>query len=131
MSFGTILKNLAKLALLVFLIWLFVVPRVTTFNDSFEEKFCKSYGQWMKYAWAIENLESEDWQDLELKEYLNLQKIVGYETPSDKNYLAKVANQWFDSAKTGDYLTGSAMGAILFVECEKFGVKIDEKYLKQ
>ena len=124
------IKTIFKIALVGVLAWLFVVPTLTGFNDSYEEKFCKSYGQWNKYAWSVDNQNSENWESLKLSEYRNLMEIVENDSPSSDNYLTKIANQWFTDSAVGDYASGTTMAAILFVECEKYGVKIDEKYLR-
>jgi hypothetical protein len=100
------------------------------FIDSYEEKFCKSYGQWNKYAWSVDKQNSENWESLKLSEYRNLMEIVENDSLSSDNYLAKIANQWFTDSAVGDYASGTTMAAILFVKCEKYGVKIVEKYLR-
>jgi hypothetical protein len=125
------IKTILKVGLALFLVWLFIVPRVTAFNDSYEEKFCKSYGQWNKYAWSVDNQNSENWESLKLGEYRTLMGIVENDSPSSDNYLTKIATQWFTDSAVGDYASGTTMAAILVVECEKNGVKIDEKYLRK
>jgi hypothetical protein len=122
------MKTIAKVAIIAFLAWLFVLPKVTSFNDSYEEKFCKSYGQWNKYSWAVENQNSENWQNLEYDEYSKLKKIVREDSPSDDNYITKIATEWFSDSLIGDVAAGRTMAAILVVECEKNGVTIDDKY---
>ena len=99
------IKTIFKIALVGVLVWLFVVPTLTGFNDSYEEKFCKSYGQWNKYAWSVDNQNSENWESLKLSEYRNLMDIVENDSPSSDNYLTKIANQWF---------TDSAVGCLLY-----------------
>jgi hypothetical protein len=123
------MKLTTKIAITALLIWLFVIPKITSFNDTFEEKFCKSYGNWVKYSWAVQNQYSDNWQSLSDNEYTNLQKLVNRDLPTGSNYIKRVANEWFRASEAGDYSTGSAMGAVLFVECKKYGVKIDKKYL--
>ena len=124
------IKNLFKVAVAAFLIWLFVIPTVTGFNDSYEEKFCKHYGQWNKYAWSVTHQNSENWQNLEQDEYSKMMDIVYNDSPSEDNLITKVANQWFADSAAGDYQSGKTMAALLIVECEKYGVKVDEKYLE-
>lgn len=123
------IKTLLKIGVGIFLLWLFVIPTITGFNDSYEEKFCKSYGQWNKYAWSVRHQNSESWENLLAGEYQKLQDIVWNDSPSDDNLITKVANQWFSDSEVGDYASGQTMAAFLVVECEKNHVKIDEKYL--
>jgi hypothetical protein len=104
---------------------------LTGFNNSYEEKFCKSYGQWNKYAWSVDNQNSENWENLKLNEFRKLVEIVENNSPSSDNYLTKIATQWFTDSAVGDYESGTTMAAILVVECEKHGVKIDEKCLRK
>jgi hypothetical protein len=124
--FKTILKVLGVIALLAY----FVVPKIDSLNDSYEEKFCKSYIQWNKYAWSVTNQNSENWSSLEKDEYQNLIDLVGYESPSEDNYITKIASQWFKDSYTGDTASGKTMAAILVVECEKYGIDLPAKYLK-
>ncbi len=122
------IKTLFKVAIGVLLFWFFAMPTLTSFNDSYEEKFCKKYAEWNKYAWSVANQNSENWQTLEQAAYGDLIDIVENESPSNDNYLTKIASQWFFDSAAGDYASGKTMAAILVVECEKNGVKFDDKY---
>ena len=125
------IKTIFKIAVVGVLVWLFVVPTLTGFNDSYEEKFCKRYGKWNQYAFNVDNKNSESWQNLEQDEYRGLTELVENDSPSSDNYITKIATQWFADSAVGDYASGTVMAAILVVECEKQGVKIDEKYLRK
>ena len=119
-----------KIALIIgALVW-FIAPKISTFNDSYEEKFCKSYVQWNKYAWAERNQYSENWASLEQSEFNHLEDLVSKDSPSANNTITKYANQWFNASYSNDTSIGTAYAAMLIVECEKYGVKLDEKYLK-
>jgi hypothetical protein len=109
--------------------------RITSFNDSYEERFCKSYNQWNKYAWAVRNNDSSiesngNWQKLEFEEFSNLQKLVANNDPELSAQISKFADQWFKDSSVGDQENGSIMAGLLIVECEKVGIKIDEDYLR-
>jgi hypothetical protein len=124
------LKTILKVVGVIALVAYFAVPKIDSLNDSYEEKFCKSYVQWNKYAWSVTNQNSENWSSLEKDEYQNLIDLVGYESPSDDNYITKIATQWFKDSYTGDTASGKTMAAILVVECEKYGIDLPAKYLK-
>ena len=125
------IKTAVKVIIVGLLIWFFAGSTLTSFNDSYEEKFCKRYAEWNKYAWSVQNQNSENWQSLEQSTYRKLVDIVDYESPSNDNYLTKIASQWFTDSASGDYESGRVMAAILVVECEKAGVKFDDKYFNQ
>jgi hypothetical protein len=124
------IKAIAKILVAVLFFWLIAGNSITGFNDSYEEKFCKSYAKWNKYAWGVRNKNPETWEGIATSEYSNLQDIVASDSPSDSNYITKIANQWFTDSANLDYSSGRVMAAILLVECEKYGVKIEEKYLE-
>jgi hypothetical protein len=124
------LKSILKVAAIIAVIAYFAVPKIDSMNDSYEEKFCKSYVQWNKYAWSVANQNSENWSNLEQDEYQNLIDLVEYESPSDDNYITKIATQWFKDSYVGDTASGKTMAAILVVECEKYGIDLPAKYLK-
>ena len=124
------LKSILKFAAILGVIAYFAVPKIDSMNDSYEEKFCKSYVQWNKYAWSVTNQNSENWSSLEQDEYQNLMDIVEYESPSGDNYITKIATQWFKDSYVGDTASGKTMAAILVVECEKYGQDLPAKYLK-
>ena len=124
------LKSILKFAAILGVIAYFAVPKIDSMNDSYEEKFCKSYVQWNKYAWSVTNQNSENWSSLEQDEYQNLMDIVEYESPSGDNYITKIATQWFKDSYIGDTASGKTMAAILVVECEKYGQDLPAKYLK-
>ena len=124
------LKSILKFAAILGVIAYFAVPKIDSMNDSYEEKFCKSYVQWNKYAWSVTNQNSENWSSLEQDEYQNLMDIVEYESPSGDNYITKIATQWFKDSYIGDTASGKTMAAILVVECEKYGQDLPVKYLK-
>jgi hypothetical protein len=121
-----ILKVVAAIAVIAY----FVVPKIDSMNDSYEEKFCKSYVQWNKYAWSVRNQNPDNWSSIEKDEYQNLIDIVENESPSDENYITKIATQWFKDSYTGDTASGKTMAAILLGECENYGIDLPEKYLK-
>lgn len=109
--------------------------KLTSFNDTYEERFCKSYNQWNKYAWAVRNndtsLESNgSWQKWEFEEFSKLQKLVANNDPELRSQISKFADQWFKDSSVGDQENGVIMASLLVVECEKLGVKIDEDYLR-
>ena len=125
-----------KIAIVLTVISYFVISKIATFNDSYEEKFCKSYNQWNKYAWAVRNnsdsLESSsNWQGLEFDEYSKLQELVSYNDPYGETQLSKYALQWFRDGEEGDSTNGQIMASMLIVECEKIGVQIDRSYLPE
>jgi hypothetical protein len=124
------LKNILKTVLVIAVIAYFVVPKIESLNDSYEETFCKSYVKWNKYAWSVTNQDPDVWGSIEKDEYQNLIDIVQNESPSKENYITKVATQWFDDSYIGNTASGVTMAAILVVECEKYGMVIPEKYLK-
>jgi len=124
------LKLVLICASIIFLIWLFVIPTITGFNDSYEEKFCKSYGQWNKYAWSTRHQYSDNWDTLKKQEYFKLMNIVQRDSPSVENLLTKVAVQWFTDSAANDVVSGQTMASILVVECEKNHVKIPEEFLR-
>lgn len=123
------LKTIFKIAIAVAAVAYFVVPKIESLNDSYEEKFCKSYVQWNKYAWSVRNQNPETWSGIEQDEYQHLMDIVEKDSPSETNYITKIANEWFRASYVGDIASGKTMAAILVVECEKHGIKLDEKYL--
>jgi hypothetical protein len=125
-----ILKTILKAVAVIALIAYFAVPKIENMNDSYEEKFCKSYIQWNKYAWSVDNQNSENWTSLEQSEYRKLMDIVENNSPADDNYITKIATQWFNDSYIGDRASGKTMAAILVVECEKYGIDLPEKYLK-
>ena len=98
-------------------------------NDSYEDKFCKSYVQWNKYAWSVRNQNPDNWTEIEHAEYQKLMDIVENDSPSDDNYITKIATEWFRASYVNDIASGKTMAAILVVECEKYGQKLPEKYL--
>ena len=122
----TILKVVAVIAVIAY----FAVPKIESMNDSYEEKFCKSYVQWNKYAWSVTNQNSDNWSSLEKAEYQNLIDIVESDSPAEDNFITKIATQWFKDSYIGDTASGKTMAAILIVECEKNGIYLPEKYLK-
>lgn len=124
-----------KFALVIGVLIYFFGGRITSFNDSYEERFCKSYNQWNKYAWAVRNNNSSiesngNWQKLEFEEYSNLQKLVTNNDPELTTQISKFANQWFKDSSVGDQENGTIMASLLIVECEKVGIKIAEDYLR-
>jgi hypothetical protein len=123
-------KTILKGILLIAVIAYFVAPKIDAMNDSYEEKFCKTYIQWNKYAWSVSNQNSENWTNLEQSEYRKLMDIVENDSPSDDNYITKIATQWFKDGYSGDTASGRTMAAILVVECENYGLKLPEKYLQ-
>jgi len=124
------IKTIAKIIVAVLIFWLFAGNTITGLNDSYEEKFCKSYAKWNKYAWGVRNQNPETWEGIEASEFNKLQEIVAEDSPSDSNYITKIANQWFTDSANKDYSNGRIMAAMLLVECEKYDVKIEEKYLE-
>ncbi len=124
------IKTIAKILIAILIFWFFFGRTITGFNDSYEEKFCKSYAQWNKYAWGVRNQNPETWEGIEASEFYKLQEIVAKDSPSDSNFITKIANQWFTDSANRDYSSGRTMAAILLVKCEEYGVKIEEKYLE-
>jgi hypothetical protein len=125
-----------KFALVIVVLLYFFGGRITSLNDSYEERFCKSYNQWNKYAWAVRNnnysIESNgNWQKLEFEEYSNLQTLVANNDPELKSQISKFADQWFEDSSVGNQENGAVMASLLIIECEKVGIKIDEDYLNR
>lgn len=125
-----------KVAIILTIVLYFVGSKVSSFNDSYEEKFCKSYNQWNKYAWAVRNNSdsietSSNWQGLEIDEYSKLQKLVSYNDPYGEIPLSKYALQWFKDGEEGDLANGQVMASMIIIECEKIGVEIDRSYLPE
>lgn len=123
-------KAILKIAAVIAVIAYFAVPKIDSMNDSYEEKFCKSYVQWNKYAWSVTNQGADNWSSIEQDEYQNLIDIVENESPSGDNFITKIATQWFNDSYIGDKASGKTMAAILIVECEKNGIDLPEKYLQ-
>jgi hypothetical protein len=124
-----------KFALVVGVLLYFFGDRLTSFNDSYEEQFCKSYNQWNKYAWAVRNNDTSldsngNWQSLEIDEYSKLQELVAQNDPYLTTQLSKYADQWFRDGLSGDTANGQVMAAMLIGECAKMGVEIDRDYLQ-
>lgn len=124
------IKTIAKILFAVLIFWLFFGSAITGLNDSYEEKFCKSYAKWNKYAWGVRNQNPETWEGIETSEFNKLQEIVAKDSPSDSNFITKIANQWFTDSANRDYSSGETMAAILLVKCEEYGIKVEEKYLE-
>jgi hypothetical protein len=125
------MKDWIKVALVVGAIIFFAILKIGDMTDTYEEKFCKSYSQWNKYAWGVENnVNQESWENLKFDEFKNLQEIVYGNDPTLDIQLSKFADQWFTDSYNNDLASGPVMAAMLIVECEKYGVTVDEKYLK-
>ncbi len=122
----SLLKIFAVIAVIAWFLW----PKFEGLNDSFEDKFCKSYVQWNKYAWSAQNLNFDTWSSLEIQEYQRLIEIVESDSPSEDNYISKIAREWFRASSVGDIPSGTAMASILVVECWKFGMKVPSKYIR-
>ncbi len=123
------MKAIIKSIIGVGVLCVILAPKILSLNDSYEEEFCKSYNQFIKYSWALNNQYSESWQDLFDNEFSRMQEIVIEGSPSDSNMVTELANHWFSASESGDLYAGSTFGAMLFVECEKNGVDMDESYL--
>jgi hypothetical protein len=70
------------------------------------------------------------WQSLEASDYKTLQNLVLQNDSSLTIPISTYANQWFMDSASGDIQSGVAMAAMLIVECEKYKVFIDSKWLK-
>ena len=124
------LKTILKVAVTIAVIAYFAVPKIESMNDSYEEKFCKSYVQWNRYAWLVTNQNPDNYSSVEQHEYQNLIDIVENDSPSDDNFITKIATQWFKDSHIRDTASGQITAAILVAECEKYGIDLPEKYLK-
>jgi hypothetical protein len=117
-------------AIAAVIIW-FVGSQIQSARMTFPEKFCKTYNSWNKNAWAVaNNTNPETWLDLKSRDYNTLQNLVSQNDPDLNIALSKYANQWFMDSASGDVQSGVAMAAMLIVECEKYNVFIDTKWLK-
>lgn len=113
------------------LIFCFVIYRLETTNYTYPEKFCKTYNSWNKNAWAVNNnSNTETWQSLKASDYKTLQNLVSQNDSNLTIPISKYANQWFIDSASGNVQSGVAMAAMLIVECEKYKVFIDSKWLK-
>jgi hypothetical protein len=112
------------------IIW-FVGSQIQSARMSYPEKFCKTYNSWNKNSWAVaNNTNTETWLDLKSRDYNTLQNLVTQNDSALDIPLSKYANQWFIDSASGDVQSGVAMAAMLIVECEKYNVFIDTKWLK-
>lgn len=123
------LVGLAKVLAVLAILFFFFGEKLTSFNDSYEESFCKSYNTWNKYSWGVLNNESPNWQKWEREEYQKLRNLVDMNDPYGDSKLSKFAIQWFKDGEMGDLENGRIMASLLIVECEKIGVQIDRDYL--
>ena len=124
------MKSWIKFALVAAIIIWFIGSQVQSARLTYPEKFCRTYNSWNKNAWAVRhNSNTDTWQTLEARDYETLQNLVSKHDPSLETPISKYANQWFIDSESGDTQNGIAMAALLLVECEKYKIKIDEKWL--
>jgi uncharacterized alpha-E superfamily protein len=125
------MKKLLKFLVIGIIAYAFIIHTLDSSNMSYPEKFCKTYNSWNKNAWAVRNnTNTETWLDLQSRDYNTLQNLVNQNDPALAIPLSKYANQWFMDGSSGDVQSGVAMAAMLIVECEKYKVIIDTKWLK-
>lgn len=125
------MKKWVKILIIGVLIFCFAIYRLDSVNYTYPEKFCKTYNSWNKNAWAVNNnSNTETWQSLKASDYKTLQNLVIQNDSTLTIPISKYANQWFIDSASGDIQSGVAMAAMLIVECEKYKVFIDSKWLK-
>jgi hypothetical protein len=124
------MKSKFKIAVVAAIIIWFVGSQIQSARMSYPEKFCRTYNSWNKNAWAVRhNSNTDTWQTLESQDYETLKNLVSNNDASFEIPISKYANQWFLDSERGDSQNGVAMAALLIVECEKYNIKIDEKWL--
>ena len=125
------MKRVWKILIAGAVIFGFIIYRLDASGYTYPEKFCKTYDSWNKNAWAVRNnTNTETWLDLKFRDYSTLQNLVSQNDPALAIPLSKYANQWFVDGASGDVQSGVAMAAMLIVECEKYKVFIDTKWLR-